>query len=535
MSREGADFADALKRAQELGYAEPDPTNDIEGEDARYKLAILASLAFRAPVQRDDIYREGITKLTAKDFRYAAELGYAIKLLALAHAHDGGIQARVHPVLLPCRRPAGEGRWRAQRRAGRRRPHRPRQLPGPRRRLPHHQRRHRRRPGRGAERHRRHARGYAAEEAPARIVPMSELVTRYYIRLTVVDQPGVLAQIAANLGDAKISIASVIQKEADAASKTAELVIMTHEAREASMQSALKAVAEAGRGAGNRQLHPRGRAVTTRREVPLNGDTLAWVHSEISEIKSRLAVVQQAAEQSRDLATDAAETSHQAAHRPRPVRRPRHRHTAPPGRPAHRCASCSPAPRTTSTPCARAARRSSAASSATPSACARTRNEIGRHFSDIERADRALAGAPRRRRGAQPPQPGDASPARACASKTLENAIAAARTTAAVARQFDPQPHGPGAAAHLRRRARPAERRRHPARAHQQQRRKCYAASKPRSKPCAAETNRITRIDDRLELVQAERTRHNERLNEITAELDTRSTTASTSTTSAPR
>ena len=84
MSREGADFAEALRRAQELGYAEADPSNDVEGEDARYKLAILASLAFRSPVRPDDIYREGITKLTANDFRYAAELGYAIKLLAIA-------------------------------------------------------------------------------------------------------------------------------------------------------------------------------------------------------------------------------------------------------------------------------------------------------------------------------------------------------------------------------------------------------------------------------------------------------------------
>jgi homoserine dehydrogenase len=88
MSREGTDFTDALRQAQELGYAEPDPTNDIEGEDARYKLAILASLAFRTPVHPDSIHREGITRLTAKDFRYAAEFGYAIKLLALARLEN---------------------------------------------------------------------------------------------------------------------------------------------------------------------------------------------------------------------------------------------------------------------------------------------------------------------------------------------------------------------------------------------------------------------------------------------------------------
>jgi homoserine dehydrogenase len=242
MSREGADFADALKRAQELGYAEPDPANDIEGEDARYKLAILASLAFRAPVRRDDIYREGITRLTAKDFRYAAELGYAIKLLALAHRIDGGVQARVHPVFLPADAPLAkvDGVLNAVQVEG--------DLIG---------RVNFQGPGAGfpttsaviadvldaaqsvigGKRA-----SYASEETPARIVPMSQLVTRYYIRLTVIDQPGVLAQIATKLGDAGISIASVIQKEADAASNTAELVIMTHEAREASVQDALKAV-----------------------------------------------------------------------------------------------------------------------------------------------------------------------------------------------------------------------------------------------------------------------------------------------------
>ncbi len=84
MSREGADFAEALRGAQELGYAEADPTNDVEAHDAVYKLAILASLAFHTTVRPEDIHREGITGLTPRDFRYAAELGYAIKLLAVA-------------------------------------------------------------------------------------------------------------------------------------------------------------------------------------------------------------------------------------------------------------------------------------------------------------------------------------------------------------------------------------------------------------------------------------------------------------------
>ena len=242
MSREGADFGDALRRAQDLGYAEPDPTNDVEGEDARYKLAILASLAFRTRVQRDEIYREGITKLTAKDFRYASELGYAIKLLALASAQPGGIQARVHPALIPADAPLAkvDGVLNAVQVEG--------DLVG---------RVNFQGPGAGfpttsavigdvldAAQSIIQGRppAHAPEQATLPILPIDDLVTRYYIRLTVADQPGVLAQIAARLGEAQISIASVIQKEADAESKTAELVIMTHEAREASMQSALKAV-----------------------------------------------------------------------------------------------------------------------------------------------------------------------------------------------------------------------------------------------------------------------------------------------------
>jgi homoserine dehydrogenase len=90
-----------LRQAQELGYAEPDPTNDVEGFDSTYKLAILASLAFHTSVHPDQIHREGITALSGRDFRYAAELGYAIKLLALARKDKDGVEARVHPALVP--------------------------------------------------------------------------------------------------------------------------------------------------------------------------------------------------------------------------------------------------------------------------------------------------------------------------------------------------------------------------------------------------------------------------------------------------
>ena len=245
MSREEADFAGVLRRAQELGYAEPDPANDVEGEDARFKLAILASLAFRSPVRPEDIYREGITGLAAKDFRYAAELGYAIKLLALARCDAAGIQARVHPALLPAEAPLAkvDGVLNAVEVEG--------DLSG---------RVHFQGPGAGSLPAtsaviadvldaaqsiiggRRAA--HAAAQTVLPVLPMADLLTRYYVRLTVSDRPGVLAQIATRLGDQGISIASVIQKEADMDARTAELVIMTHEAREASMQQALKSLAE---------------------------------------------------------------------------------------------------------------------------------------------------------------------------------------------------------------------------------------------------------------------------------------------------
>lgn len=245
MSQDGSDYESALRRAQELGYAEANPANDVEGEDARYKLAILATLAFRTVVRPEDIHREGITRLTANDFRYAAELGYAIKLLALARLDEAGIQARVHPALLPMGAPLAkvDGVLNAV------------QLEGDLIGRVHFQ-------GRGAGSFpttsaliadildaaqsiiggRRHVE--AAVTEPRNVTPMSELITRYYIRLTVADRPGVLAQIAAVLGNAAISIASVLQKETDADAGTAELVIMTHEAREESMQRALAVVAK---------------------------------------------------------------------------------------------------------------------------------------------------------------------------------------------------------------------------------------------------------------------------------------------------
>jgi homoserine dehydrogenase len=240
MSRDGADFGDALTVAQELGYAEADPANDVEGEDARYKLAILASLAFRGHVRLEEIYREGITRLTARDFRYAQELGYAIKLLALAREEPNGIQARVHPALVPLDQPLAKvdgvlnavqvegdltGRVLFQGRGAGSLPttsaviadvlDAAQSITGGRRQV------------------------HAREEAMTPLLAMSELRTRYYIRLTVADRPGVLAQIAHILGEGGISISSVIQKEADEDAQTAELVIMTHLAKEEAMLKAI--------------------------------------------------------------------------------------------------------------------------------------------------------------------------------------------------------------------------------------------------------------------------------------------------------
>ena len=243
MSRDGIDFDSALQQAQSLGYAEADPTNDIEGHDAVYKLAILASLAFHTHVRPESIHREGITRLTARDFRYAAELGYAIKLLAIARRDPpeaDGIQVRVHPALVPGDELLAkvDGVLNAVQVEG--------DLTG---RVLFQ--------GAGAgslpttsavmgdvlDAARSIAQGGRpfswryTSDIPVK--PMSGLLSRYYIRVEVADKPGVLAVIARSFGDHDVSIASVIQKETDDAAQTAELVIVTHAAREESVQESL--------------------------------------------------------------------------------------------------------------------------------------------------------------------------------------------------------------------------------------------------------------------------------------------------------
>jgi homoserine dehydrogenase len=246
MAREGMDFAAALKLAQELGYAEANPENDIEGIDANYKLAILASLAFQSRVRPEDIYREGISRLASRDFRYARDLGFAIKLLAIAKQNANSIEARVHPVFIPedsfLAKVSGvynavlvEGDLAGKviffgEGAGAR-------------------------PTASAvvadivSSARKAVLGIGRKSIPKldtgkRIKPMSEIETQYYLRLSAADSPGVLGQIARVLGDNMISISSAIQPESDDVTRTAEIVIMTHPAREEAMQQALRELAK---------------------------------------------------------------------------------------------------------------------------------------------------------------------------------------------------------------------------------------------------------------------------------------------------
>ena len=245
MANDHTGFRQALAEAQERGYAEADPTNDVEGIDAVYKLSILAALAFHHRVDPEDIYRQGIARLEPQDFRYASELGYAIKSLSIATLENGNLQARVYPALLPVDNMLAkvDGVYNAVEVEG--------SLCG---RVLFH--------GQGAGRGpttsavvgdiievaRRldnappPAAGDNSDTAPesqCRIQSIDELECKYYLRLNVTDGPGVLAQIAQILGQENISIAAVLQKDTDPAAQTAEIVITTHPSKESSVQKSL--------------------------------------------------------------------------------------------------------------------------------------------------------------------------------------------------------------------------------------------------------------------------------------------------------
>jgi len=246
MTDEGLDFSLVLKDAQAQGYGEADPALDVEGLDSAHKLQILASLAFRATVALSDIHTEGITAVAQEDVVNAAELGYRIKLLAIAKASDGTLEARVHPTMIPARSPMAAvsgvfnaafitgdnvgnlmfyGRGAGQlptasaiwsdvldiaRRVGHGVPALDVELP-------------------------------SVSERPLPLRPMDDIRSVYYLRVMAMDRPGVLAQVAGILGRHDISLVSVLQK-GRAQGLAVPVVMMTHEARERDMRAALASI-----------------------------------------------------------------------------------------------------------------------------------------------------------------------------------------------------------------------------------------------------------------------------------------------------
>jgi homoserine dehydrogenase len=256
MRDKGLDFAVALKQAQALGYAEADPTFDIEGIDAAHKATIMSAIAFGIPVQFDKAYVEGITKLGAADIKYAEQLGYRIKLLGITKRTPKGIELRVHPCLIPAKRLIAnvEGAMNAVvvqgdavgttlyygKGAGSEptasaviadlvditRLH----TADPAQRVPHLA-----------------FQPNAMSDLP--VMPMGEVVTSYYLRLRVADETGVLAKVTGILADADISIDAVLQREADeittevaagqAQVPQTDVIILTHDCVEADMNAAI--------------------------------------------------------------------------------------------------------------------------------------------------------------------------------------------------------------------------------------------------------------------------------------------------------
>jgi homoserine dehydrogenase len=237
MAEDGADYADVLAEAQELGYAEPDPTADVSGADAAAKAAILASLAFGTWVGLDDVYHEGIEDLSPIDLVFAADFGYAVKLIGIAERTQGGVSARVHPVMIPVDHPLASIRGATNAIfvegpsvgellfAG---------------------------PGAGGAPTATAVLGdvidaaretlAGAQVAPkirfshGVLVPFGEVATKWYLRIEVDDEPGVLAKVAGAFGNAGVSIKSVWQ---EGEGSEALLLIVTHRAREADQQEAL--------------------------------------------------------------------------------------------------------------------------------------------------------------------------------------------------------------------------------------------------------------------------------------------------------
>jgi len=253
MSQKGRAFADVLKQAQELGYAEADPTFDVEGIDAAHKLVILAAIAFGMPLEYEKVYTEGISHIEPQDLAYADELGYRIKHLGIARRIDDAVQLRVHPTLIPKKRllahvhgvmnavmvhgnAVGSTLYSG--------------------------------PGAGAEPTASaviadiidiareladgsmplvpHL-GYASDFVnPIHIQPMDALESAYYLRLSALDQPGVLSDITQILSRQGISIEALIQKEPDEDQETVPVIILTNRAVEGKMAEALHQIEKLG-------------------------------------------------------------------------------------------------------------------------------------------------------------------------------------------------------------------------------------------------------------------------------------------------
>jgi homoserine dehydrogenase len=249
MRDKGAGFNDVLKEAQKLGYAESDPTFDIEGIDAAHKLTIMAAIAFGIPMQFDKAYTEGISKLTREDIRYAEELGYRIKLLGITRRTPAGIELRVHPTLIPARRLIAnvEGVMNAILVKG--------DAVGPT--LYYGA-------GAGAEptasavvadlvdvtrmhtadpEHRvPHLAFQPDRMSDTPILPMEEVETSYYLRLRVLDRPGVLADITRILADLSISIDAMVQKEPSEGEEQVDIIMLTHLTQEKNINGAIKRI-----------------------------------------------------------------------------------------------------------------------------------------------------------------------------------------------------------------------------------------------------------------------------------------------------
>ncbi len=245
MRDKGLSFDEVLKEAQRLGYAEADPTFDVEGVDAAHKLTIMAAIAFGIPMRFDKVHIEGITKLQAVDIRYAEQLGYRIKLLGITKRKPAGIELRVHPTLIPARRLIAnvEGAMNAVlvqgdavgatlyygKGAGAEptasaviadlvdvtRMH----TADPEHRVPHLA-----------------FQPDAVVDVP--ILPMAEVETSYYLRLRVEDKPGVLADITRILADHAISIDAMIQKEPGEGEEQVDIIMLTHLTREKEVDAA---------------------------------------------------------------------------------------------------------------------------------------------------------------------------------------------------------------------------------------------------------------------------------------------------------